>query len=40
MIERHTRAGSLEMLSIGRDLVSLSSQNLIQTSGSRSSAGS
>jgi hypothetical protein len=31
MIERHTRAGSLEMLSIGRDLVSLSSQNLIQT---------
>ena len=31
MIERHTRGGSLELLSIGRDLVTLSSHNLIQT---------
>jgi hypothetical protein len=31
LIERHTRTGSLELLSIGRDLVALSSHNLIQT---------
>jgi hypothetical protein len=31
IVERHTRGGSLEMLSIGRDLVTLSSHNLIQT---------
>ena len=31
MVERHTRGGSLEMLSIGRDEVTLSSRNLIQT---------
>jgi len=31
MIERHTASGSLEMLSLGRDLVTLSSHNLIQT---------
>lgn len=31
LIERHTRSGSLELLSIGRDLVTLSSHNLIQT---------
>ena len=31
MVERHTRGGSLEMLSIGRDLVTLSSRSLIQT---------
>ena len=31
LIERHTRGGSLELLSIGRDLVTLSSHNLIQS---------
>jgi len=31
VIERHTRGGSLELLSVGRDLVTLSSHNLIQT---------
>ncbi len=30
-IERQTRGGSLELLSIGRDLISLSSRNLVQT---------
>lgn len=31
LIERYTSAGSLELLSTGRDLVTLSSHNLIQT---------
>jgi hypothetical protein len=31
MIERHTAGGSLELLRIGRDLVTLSSHSLIQT---------
>ena len=30
-IERQTRGGSLELLSFGRDLISLSSRNLVQT---------
>ena len=31
LVERHTRGGNLEMLSLGRDLVTLSSHDLTQT---------